>query len=266
MVKPQMVIRSCLVSYVPNLSQWKLTVPSAAIVKSSKTIKLASIEDKVTMLIHKELLCFFSPYYTAALNGSYSEARKGLFKVDLSGEQLESFVTWIYTGKLTEDTLTCGVRLYIFADQVDIMALRRDIIVDLADQVLLDYDMVKLIQTNLTHNSPLRRFVLESYITHWKPECDDDDPCVLDSDADPDNLLANFMYKVMRGLADRKEVDPEICSCCSNICQYHEHESKEEWKASMLTQTVWLQLLTNDRSACGQDEDMQMPASLNSPK
>jgi hypothetical protein len=54
------------------------------------------------------------------------------------------------------------------------------------------------------------------------------DPCVMDSDADPDYHLANFIYQVMKGVTERTtEYSPE-CSCCYDICQCHEHESKEE--------------------------------------
>jgi hypothetical protein len=92
------------------------------------------------------------------------------------------------------------------------------------------------------------------------------DPCVMDSDADPDYHLANFIYQVMKGVAERTtEYSPE-CSCCYDICQYHEHESKEEWEASTSTHSIWFSLITYNFTACGQEHDMVMPASLKQPE
>ncbi|KAI4762066.1 hypothetical protein E4T52_05709 [Aureobasidium sp. EXF-3400] len=217
-----------------------------AITKSPKTIELVSKEDQVVVSVHKKLLCFFSSYYHAALNGKFLEAHKKRFEVDLSGEHLQGFTRWLYTGEAMEDAL---VELYIFADRVDIMALRRDVISELAKKSLRCYGDVNLALLNLTHNLPLRRFLLDSYIAHWQPYFDGCDQCVLDDDTDADHQLANFIYQVMKGIAIRKMVDPPNCSCCHDICQYHEHESKEEWRAT-----------------CGQDEDSKMPASLEKSK
>ena len=84
--------------------------------------------------------------------------------------------------------------------------------------------------------------MLDSYIAHWEPQDDKDDPCLLDSIMDPDNLMANFIYQIMKGIAVRDKAhdpnDMSDCSCCNKICEYYEHESKEEWEASKLTQSV----------------------------
>jgi hypothetical protein len=236
-VKPHVVIGSCPVSHLSTPSQLKLTVSSAAVTKSSEYVKLASSHDKVVVLIHKELLCFYSSYYNAALNGNFLEAQKDRFDVDLSGENLMRFATWIYTGEVTEAaTFRCIIHLYMFAGQMDIMALRRNVVGGLIDTGLMMYDQIKLIVLNLTHNSPLRKFVLDSYVSHWEPTSDYNDPCVFDSDTDPDNHMATFTYQVMKGIAVRKKDQGSIdCPCCSDPCEYHEHESKEGWKASMLT-------------------------------
>lgn len=120
---------------------------------------------------------------------------------------------------------------------------------------------------NTTQHSQVYRWMLNSYTAHWKPKHDDKDPCPLNSDADPDHLLAIFMYEVTGALAIReKDVDSNNCSCCNDICQYHEHESKEEWEASTSTRSVWFQLLTNECLACGQLDDTKMPALLKNPE
>lgn len=135
-----------------------LTCVSAAIIKSTKTIKLASTKDEVVVFIHDELPCFFSSYYAAALKGSFLEAQKDRFDVDLSGKDLESLATWIYTGKCVQpDNWVCLVNLYIFADQVDIIALRRDILrwLSKSKAKLADYEDVRLMLKNVTQQSEL---------------------------------------------------------------------------------------------------------------
>lgn len=208
-------------------------------------IKLASTKDEVEVFVHKELLCFFSPYYLAALNGNFLEAQKDRFEVSLSGKQLKCFVAWIYTGKLSEPrSWVCDIRLFIFADRVDIIALRRDILrgISESDEVLPDYGSVLLMLKNITQHSPLHRWVLDAYIAHWTPEDDNGDSSRLDSYKDPDNLLANFIYQNMKGIAirdnDQDPDDCDDCSCCNEVCKYHEHPSKEEWEASTLKLSV----------------------------
>lgn len=202
---------------------------------------LASSEDQVEVSIHKELLCFFSPYYAAALNGNFSEAQKNRFEVDLLGRDLESFATWIYTGYLQQGTqIGRIVTLYIFADQVDIMALRRDALGQLSrlDGPMPNYRQVKQILKNLTQHSQLYLWTLKCYINHWVASVDAGDPCPLESDSDPDNLLAQFIYQVMKGVTLRRERDAPGCVCCNDPCQYHEHASKAEWEASKLSQSA----------------------------
>jgi hypothetical protein len=198
-----------------------------------------SDDDEFEVLVHKELLCFFSSYYTAALKSNFSEAQKTRFDVALSGESLKFFITWLYTGSIPDNFYIVDrcLDLYAFADLVDIVALRRKALTKLSEteHLVPCYESIRLVLGHITQHSQLYKWLKDFYIAHWEPAHDDNDPCLFDNETDPDHLLAIFMYKVMRGLADRKERDPDNCSCCSNICQYHEHESKEEWKASMLT-------------------------------
>jgi hypothetical protein len=90
---------------------------------------------------------------------------------------------------------------------------------------------------SVTQHSKLYKWLLDLHIAHWEPDDDREDPYLLNRETDPDSLLANFIYEVMKGIAVREkpENNQSYCSCCNDICQYHEHESKEEWEASMLT-------------------------------
>lgn len=235
-----MVSTSSSVCHSPTPNQPKLINISDAVTKSSKIIRLVSNEDedKEEVTVHKELLCFFSPYYAAALNGNFLEAQKDQFEVDLDGEDLQNFAAWIYTGELSKERLE-NTNLYVFADQVDILALRRDALSQLSklEYDMLAYQCVKHILNNVTQQSQIYKWMLDSYIAHWASITDDEDECILDNESDPDHLLANFIYQVMKGITVRDtddSTDCSRCSCCNDICQYHEHPSKEEWEASML--------------------------------
>lgn len=247
MVKSHLVSTSRPVSRIPAHQQQKLTDRSEAIIKSSKIVKLVSNEDENedVVTVHKELLCFFSPYYAASLNGKFLEAQKDQFEVDLVGQDLRVFISWIYTGELTEES-SQNANLYVFADQVDILALRRDALSQLSRRrkQMLKYCGVKHVLENVTQQSQIYKWMLDSYIAHWGPSADDDDDdeCILDRKSDLDYLLSNFIYQVMRGIATRDNngdpIDSSQCPCCAKICLYHEHESKAEWKASTLSQSV----------------------------
>lgn len=237
MAKPHLGTTGSHVCHNPAHKDQRLIYLSDAITKSPKTIKLVSKEDQVVVSVHKKLLCHYSSYYSAALSGKFLEAKKDQFEVDLPGEHLQSFANWLYTGEVEEGTF---IQLYIFADQVDIIALRRDIVDVMAkEDDVYRYNDISVLLMNLTQNSPLRKYMLDLYIHHWQPACDVEDPCPLDRDTDPENLLANFVYEVLKGLAAREEnKDGNKCSCYNDICQYHEHSSKEEWEASTSTHSA----------------------------
>ncbi|KAH0157301.1 hypothetical protein KCU67_g7960, partial [Aureobasidium melanogenum] len=221
---------------------WSPKAVSDALKKSSATIKLVSSQDGFEVSIHRELLCFFSSYYNAALNGKFLEATKDRFEVDLSEEHLHSFSYWIYTGSFNVELLSGSeseeslyVKLYIFADQMDILALRRSAISHLADADPLTWDLVKLILMNLPENSPLRRSVLDMFIAHWTLESkwglpEPDSP--VDHECFP--ALYKFMREVMAGITLRTSCPEESteCPCCIDLCRYHEHESEEEREAT----------------------------------
>jgi hypothetical protein len=82
--------------------------------------------------VHKSLLCHYSTYYEAAIFRNFYEATRDYFTLDLDKNCADWFVRWLYSGQLgdrrpqnpeDEDLY----RLYIFADEKDILALRRTI-------------------------------------------------------------------------------------------------------------------------------------------
>lgn len=119
---------------------------------------------------------------------------------------------------------------------MDIMALRRSAISNLADLNVIGWDLVKLILMNVTENSPLRRCALDMYIAHWTPIHSRTVP-QLDNETSPEYLLAysKFLGEVLTGVALRTSSpeDSTKCPCCNDLCRYHEHQSEEEREASM---------------------------------
>ena len=80
----------------------------------------------------EELLRYFSPYYTAAFKGGFSEANQGSTSFELTELQAELLIIWLYSGRIEDDINYSDVLdLYIFADMTkisrDITALRRNI-------------------------------------------------------------------------------------------------------------------------------------------
>jgi len=196
-------------------------------ITSPAKIQLRSLQGSV-QTINKSLLCYFSKYYRAALNGRFAEAHQQVFDVDLSEQQLKVFIGWIYTGRLElpnwdrEDR----VMLYVFADFTEILALRRQIMTE--EGRMERYREVSLAFTHLPDNSPYRKRIVDYYIRHWTPEDDRYDSFDLRNIA----TYGDFFYQVMHGQAQEKSLKHAECPCCRNPCNYHEHEGEEEWEAS----------------------------------
>jgi hypothetical protein len=84
--------------------------------------------DNTTLYIPEILLCHYSRYYKALLHGSFAEAGSNSINIELSGPQAKVFVTWLYSGRFGEEVgYEVLFELYIFADKVDVPALKKDI-------------------------------------------------------------------------------------------------------------------------------------------
>lgn len=121
---------------------------SIAVAKVFDTTEFVSTKDKALISTDKELLCFFFTYHSTTLNENYLEAQKDLFEVSLSDKDLQMFATWIYTGERPLPIVHYDVVLYIFADQADILALRRTFISGFMSTIPR-YNLAKIIPRNL---------------------------------------------------------------------------------------------------------------------
>ncbi|THV80487.1 hypothetical protein D6D26_10414 [Aureobasidium pullulans] len=188
--------------------------------------------------VHKDLLCWFSSYYDAALYGQFAEANTTSFTLDLDGEAARLFVVWLYSGRiitLEEDTT---FPLYIFADKHDLLALRRSILTHLArhgkgleSDTAVDYCLVQATLKKLPNSSALRRYLIDLYIHHWSPDVEEGWGSI--ETHDYKTMSKSFLYEVMCGLS-RKSTEKvrRFCPCHNNPCNYHEHTSFQEWLSS----------------------------------
>jgi len=210
--------------------------------------------------VHKELLCYYSKYYRAALKGGFSEAESNVFEVDASHACLGDFVGWLYTGYLEPfpwkpDSATkpmSVVDMYILADRIDSLALRRSIISSLVPmpkigntRYTLGFHAIAVAFNSLPMSAQLCKFAIDSYVEHWQESEDDDDTMrVLDE------APTLFLYKVICGKNKLLErITKRSCVCCATACTYHEHESEEERLASEYQKaSIGRWILTTKRS------------------
>jgi hypothetical protein len=185
--------------------------------------------------VHKELLCFYSPYYTAAIKGGFCESHQESFTLELDCVQTRIFVDWLYTGRCDTDPWqeiddSDMHTLYIFADKTDIIAFRRSImtsIVALARTPAAPEELVNVVSV-LPDDSGLRLFLLEEAVAEWRFNADE----VVVTEEDwkmrgyfPKDFSPEFWDQLVNG-----EHDPYLPSCIA--CDFHEHTDEEEWKMS----------------------------------
>lgn len=205
-------------------------------------IKLqATGEEGGIFTVHAELLCFFSPYYRAALKGGFMESGKTQLKVNVQGNILGSVVTWMYSGTVLnmdesmEVTCKILIELYMFADEYDFLALRRCILStwDAAwPKVLPLYAHVNEAYQHLPTDSPMLRFLVELYTHHWETNFDH---CKEEEESRA-QAPRQFLSALLAGKSDLmkkiRDEEPVVCDCCHTACNFHEHESWAEREAS----------------------------------
>ena len=186
--------------------------------------------------VHKELLCLYSPYYAAAIKGKFAESRQDSFTLELNEKRTQLFVEWLYTGRV-EVEFWRGTHnddlhaLYVFADQTDIIALRRSIMSYLAIAGRVPptgRDMTRLV-SQLPDSSGLRLFLLEEAQSEWGMR-------------EGSNILTEQYWKRCGYVREDFPEDfydlllkgyRDSFMPSSNACDYHEHDDKQEWKMSM---------------------------------
>ncbi|KAH0273985.1 hypothetical protein KCU91_g5599, partial [Aureobasidium melanogenum] len=131
--------------------------------------------------IHKDLLVFYSDYFRAAFNGSFTEVAEG--KISLPHESTNVFdivVKFVYTRQLS-DTVDSDIkwqnlsRVWIFGDKYLMPAFQNEAMSTLLKRVaksgIVPTNCVKLIYNNTCPGSALRRFIVDLVV--WQGNISD---------------------------------------------------------------------------------------------
>lgn len=205
------------------------------------------VSDGWKVQVHKALLCHYSSYYGAALLSGFKEASSTYLDLDLCSMNAGLFVRWLYSGKLCDQSWGMSMfnmlEFYIFADTVDIPALRRQLMTEVVEKKpigapngSLNYYMIATITNALPSSSPLYRYAVDWYISH----VDESEVDLGEQDQSYEELPKEFMHIVMRRLLLRMRSpnsDTEApCECCNRPCEYHEHDTETEFHDSKFLQ------------------------------
>ena len=186
-------------------------------------------------VVHKNLLCHYSLYYRAAIQGQFKEATSDHFDLALHRKYADVLIRWLYSGKLSAGVVVPNTevlfQLYIFADEKDILALRRDIMSELVkrEETDLPCALVALATNSLLPSAALYRYLVDWHVQHWTPSEAAQDERYSEYEA----LPKEFMHLVMCKLAIRARTTSKPvqspCACCNSPCSYHEHANYTEW-------------------------------------
>jgi len=219
-------------------------------------VKLTAGPNQKPYVIHKSLLCYYSPYFAAALNGSFKEAEENALKID-GGFRLEVvnlFFNWLYTQTIPEtrspeirailnrgieskdfdvewDMLMTG--LYIFGDRYNVPKLRKDVMdkfyskYELGDGTGLPYGVpsygtVLKAFNGLPDNSKLCHFFVCIYGTKWDSGCDGASAEEIKA---RDEVPRIFLSKVMLKMGDVRKYNSQFDDepPMPGLCAFHEH-------------------------------------------
>ncbi|KAK3686460.1 hypothetical protein LTR37_019779 [Vermiconidia calcicola] len=138
------------------------------------SIQIGTGEGQRTFEVFKGVFCFYSGYFTAALDGRFIEGREGVVKLPTEDPVVfELFRHWIHTRCFFESTLAPEIllsfdmigKLWIFGDAHDIQMLQNvvaDILVaKVWDRQFPSAEVVSYILENTAEGSHLRRLLME---------------------------------------------------------------------------------------------------------
>lgn len=240
----------------PQSSTWTAEGLSTILFAPSKRI-ICKCKDNFTIRIPESLLCYFSRYYNALLRGHFSEAGSDSITLDLSAHQAKAFVTWMYSGQFAE---TCDYpmlfELYVFADQVDVPALKKNIMTfihkrsDLRGSPAIG-DAVKAFVA-LPKSCGLVRWLADRFAYHERSELlsDVNTEFINHVAAARSNIPSFVCYSTGSGAGTHPCCNVTVripcnCSLCQSrsmkkaqACTYHEHDSIADWRSKSLALTL----------------------------
>lgn len=211
-----------------------LAVQSTNVVTSSAygetvTIEVGKDDAKKTFYPHKGVLYFYSGYFKAALNGSWSESESGVIKLESEDADIFGrFMLWLYTGRITDGTLqvtqTLVVDLWLFADRRNIPLLMNEMVNELhgsvADSWIVPTHCLRTIYENTSEGSALRRLLIYSVCRTYSPK---DEVKKRQVDAWPQAALAEMLGYFL-GIPPPTFLPKEQYKALEMCPEYHVHE------------------------------------------
>jgi hypothetical protein len=181
--------------------------------------------------IHKELLCYYSEYYTALFKRGSSGTKKDDIRLGLSSDSAHSLVCWLYTGTTILEETHHLLLLYIFAVEKRMLALRRYIMSKIIQDHELEDDSTRSYLGRLPYDCGLFRYLVDLWAIKWIPNSSPDEMEDLGEDK---SVPRKFFYHAMKKLAIMVHDQEASMATLKNPCNYHEHVSANEWNRSML--------------------------------
>jgi hypothetical protein len=193
--------------------------------------------------MNKALLGHLSSYYKAIFDNRFAESTNESFIVELFPDDLYAFDTWIHDGVLAVQWKRPPgfdskqlFRLYIFADYHDFPALRRTIMSmlvrcrwEISFRDLFVHQVGDCL-SQLPETSPLYQWLATVWANHVL-----DGARILDSEVIylvQDALPQEFL-DLVKGIRIRnRRLRYSRCRCCHHPCDFHEHQSVQEWEMS----------------------------------
>ena len=190
-------------------------------------------DDKAkTFAVHKVLLCYYSGYFNAALNGSFEEAEKDTVSLPTEDPQIfECFMHWVYTRRFTASTndteSLCPntmIQLWIFGEAHAVPLCQNEAIGTIRNLIVEFWqDHTQAIADVYEHTSasaPLRRFLVD-FVAHTGHA--EINLAMPEAEAWPRELLVDLLHATWRKngkcpRASRTEIERW------NMCRYHVHE------------------------------------------
>ncbi|KAI4722965.1 hypothetical protein E4T48_00747 [Aureobasidium sp. EXF-10727] len=215
-----------------NRRTWNSEQIADIIASSSEMIRVVSRNPgRFGASVHKELLCYFSPYYTAALKGGFSEAKKDTVTVDLLGYQISNLIMWLYSGNIIATDEGDLFKLYVFADERLMVAFRRSIMTRMIQIQGSDWPELDVMEAlpylnRIPENSGLFRYLVDYWVCNpdsWNYNKDIED---LDED---ERIPRAFLYQVMKKLTtlvSRLEAGYHF-SCAYEVACGAKHEDED---------------------------------------
>ena len=137
-------------------------------------------KEKKAYHLHKDLLCFYSDYFRAALNGKFKEATERKLELpDVDTSLFDTFQVWLYTRDLegpddTHELFLFLADMWILGDQHQIPLLQNQVMDEMfaknLELKLFTFWVVPRVYERTVEGSLLRKAVIE--IVAWKVNFD----------------------------------------------------------------------------------------------